>query len=224
MTYLLFIKRLDELQTVKEKKANRTQQPVESPIFNSRQQDYYAQLAWADAASDCSGFIEFMLPAIAESLDETIAAEMRVEALAETRVEPKPGTPDLFLSPLLRTPSMAIAGQHAARAGWTQREGLPCRRQCNSTGQPFLACPRHDPPDTAWDVPAGRLPWLRCHPSTAGQHPGCRPRCSRRWPTSRHVPSLATQERARRFRSISAWASSMTCWCGMAGRVSARAS
>jgi type I restriction enzyme M protein len=37
MTYLLFIKRLDELQTVKEKKANRTKQPVENPIFNSRQ-------------------------------------------------------------------------------------------------------------------------------------------------------------------------------------------
>src|SRR3546814_17188622 len=34
MTYLLFIKRLDELQTVKEKKANRTKAPVEDPIFN----------------------------------------------------------------------------------------------------------------------------------------------------------------------------------------------
>ena len=43
MTYLLFIKRLDELQTVKEKKANRTKQPVEAPIFNSRQQ----KLRWS---------------------------------------------------------------------------------------------------------------------------------------------------------------------------------
>ena len=43
MTYLLFIKRLDELQTVKEKKANRTKQPVEDPIFNSRQQ----KLRWS---------------------------------------------------------------------------------------------------------------------------------------------------------------------------------
>lgn len=33
MTYLLFIKRLDELQTVKEKKAARTGKPVENPIF-----------------------------------------------------------------------------------------------------------------------------------------------------------------------------------------------
>src|SRR3546814_24479 len=43
MTYLLFIKRLDELQTVKEKKANRTKAPVEDPIFNSRQQ----KLRWS---------------------------------------------------------------------------------------------------------------------------------------------------------------------------------
>ena len=43
MTYLLFIKRLDEMQTVKEKKAHRIKQPVESPIFNSRQQ----KLRWS---------------------------------------------------------------------------------------------------------------------------------------------------------------------------------
>ncbi|MEO6968574.1 MAG: type I restriction-modification system subunit M N-terminal domain-containing protein [Rhodanobacteraceae bacterium] len=43
MTYLLFIKRLDEMQTVKEKKANRTKQPIENPIFNSRQQ----KLRWS---------------------------------------------------------------------------------------------------------------------------------------------------------------------------------
>ncbi len=39
MTYLLFIRRLDELQTVKEKKANRLKQPVEGPIFGPKQQD-----------------------------------------------------------------------------------------------------------------------------------------------------------------------------------------
>src|SRR3546814_16548169 len=38
MTYLLFIQRLDELQTVKEKTANRTKAPVQAQIFNSRQQ------------------------------------------------------------------------------------------------------------------------------------------------------------------------------------------
>jgi len=43
MTYLLFIKRLDEMQTLKEKKAARTKQPVENPIFNTRQQ----KLRWS---------------------------------------------------------------------------------------------------------------------------------------------------------------------------------
>lgn len=39
MTYLLFIKRLDELQTVQEKKANRLKQPVDGPIFGPKQQN-----------------------------------------------------------------------------------------------------------------------------------------------------------------------------------------
>ena len=33
LTYLLFIKRLDELQTLRENKANRTKKPIEDPIF-----------------------------------------------------------------------------------------------------------------------------------------------------------------------------------------------
>src|SRR5476649_1747075 len=43
MTYLLFIKRLDELQTVKERKAARTAQPIDNPIFSP----YQANLRWA---------------------------------------------------------------------------------------------------------------------------------------------------------------------------------
>jgi type I restriction enzyme M protein len=43
MTYLLFIKRLDEMQTLKEKRAARTRKPVEDPIFNSKQQ----KLRWS---------------------------------------------------------------------------------------------------------------------------------------------------------------------------------
>ena len=37
LTYLLFIKRLDELHTLKERKAARTGKPVEEPIFSSGQ-------------------------------------------------------------------------------------------------------------------------------------------------------------------------------------------
>jgi len=37
LTYLLFIKRLDELHTLKERKAARTGQPIEAPLFNEHQ-------------------------------------------------------------------------------------------------------------------------------------------------------------------------------------------
>ncbi len=37
LTYLLFIKRLDELQTLKENKAARTGKPIEDPIFSKKQ-------------------------------------------------------------------------------------------------------------------------------------------------------------------------------------------
>jgi type I restriction enzyme M protein len=38
ITYLLFTKRLDELQTARERRANRLGTPVENPIFNAEQQ------------------------------------------------------------------------------------------------------------------------------------------------------------------------------------------
>lgn len=43
ITYLLFIRRLDELQTLKENKANATGKPIEDPIFTSDEQ----QLRWS---------------------------------------------------------------------------------------------------------------------------------------------------------------------------------
>lgn len=39
ITFLLFIRRLDDLQTLAEKKANRTGQPIESPLFQRGQAD-----------------------------------------------------------------------------------------------------------------------------------------------------------------------------------------
>ena len=43
LTYLLFIKRLDELHTLRERKAARTGKPIEEPIFNKKQ----GQLRWS---------------------------------------------------------------------------------------------------------------------------------------------------------------------------------
>ena len=53
MTYLLFIKRLDELHTVRERKANRLKRPIENPVFpkgknpESRQKRPYEALRWS---------------------------------------------------------------------------------------------------------------------------------------------------------------------------------
>ena len=59
--------------------------PVET-VVRHRQKDYYAQLAQADASSDCSGFIDFMLQAIADALREEVATRTRVETREEKRV------------------------------------------------------------------------------------------------------------------------------------------
>ncbi|KGM52506.1 cell filamentation protein Fic [Lysobacter concretionis Ko07 = DSM 16239] len=82
--------------------------PVET-VIRSRQQDYYAQLARADASSDCSGFIEFMLQAIDDSLGEAIAAEMAVEAPVKTPVERRERTPEQVLAVLRRQPELTLA-------------------------------------------------------------------------------------------------------------------
>lgn len=82
--------------------------PVET-VIKHRQQAYYAQLAQADARSDCSGFIEFMLVAIADSLDEAIASEASVEMTAEMSVETSPRTPERVLALLRRQPELTLA-------------------------------------------------------------------------------------------------------------------
>lgn len=51
MTYLLFIRRLDELQTQKEQKANLLRQPIEAPIFQEAEYPLrWSRFKDADAA------------------------------------------------------------------------------------------------------------------------------------------------------------------------------
>lgn len=82
--------------------------PVET-VIKHRQQDYYAQLGEADARSDCSGFIEFILQAIADSLDEAIAAEVTVETPVEMSVEAPPRSPARVLAVLRQQPGLTLA-------------------------------------------------------------------------------------------------------------------
>ena len=51
LTYLLFIKRLDELHTLKERKAQRLSQPIEDPVFGS-DQDHLRWSRFKDAAPE----------------------------------------------------------------------------------------------------------------------------------------------------------------------------
>lgn len=83
MTYLLFIKRLDELQTVKEKKASRTGKPIDDPIFSP----YQSHLRWSqfkllgDAGSLYTLISEKVFPFIktlgGEDGQSTYAAHMK---------------------------------------------------------------------------------------------------------------------------------------------------
>jgi type I restriction enzyme M protein len=83
MTYLLFIKRLDELQTVQEKKASRTKQPIEHPAFGPTQQN----LRWSvfrqlgDASTLYALVADKVFPFIktlgGENGDSTYAAHMK---------------------------------------------------------------------------------------------------------------------------------------------------
>ncbi|WP_394005055.1 N-6 DNA methylase [Luteimonas sp. WGS1318] len=83
MTYLLFIKRLDELHTVREKKANRLKRPIEHPVFAPDQQ----HLRWSvfrqlgDPATLYSTIADEVFPFIktmgGERGDSTYAAHMK---------------------------------------------------------------------------------------------------------------------------------------------------
>lgn len=83
--------------------------PVET-VIKSRQQDYYRLLSEADKNADCSLFIEFLLAAIAESLDEAISQQngfqkTRVETQVKTRVK----TEDQILTLLSAHPQLSLA-------------------------------------------------------------------------------------------------------------------
>ena len=73
--------------------------PVET-VIKRRQQAYYDQLAAADAKTDCSGFIEFVLTAIEESLEEAVRAGIGQDT---------PGkTPERILGLLRDAPELSI--------------------------------------------------------------------------------------------------------------------
>lgn len=84
--------------------------PVET-VIKHRQADYYQRLGEADASSNCSTFIEFLLEAIQQSLQEAIDNQpvtnekTRVERQVKTRVK----TPEAILNLLKDNPNLSLA-------------------------------------------------------------------------------------------------------------------
>lgn len=83
--------------------------PVET-VIKHRQQTYYQLLTESDQKSDCSAFIEFLLQAIEDSLQEAINTQSDTEKKrVEMQVEMRVKTPDLILQQLSANPSMTLA-------------------------------------------------------------------------------------------------------------------
>lgn len=88
--------------------------PVEA-VIKHRQQEYYRLLSEADAACDCSQFIEFLLQAIESALQEAISVEekarveMQVEARVEIKDKTRAKTPELILALLKAQPELTLA-------------------------------------------------------------------------------------------------------------------
>ena len=81
--------------------------PVETVIKN-RQQDYYQLLTESDQKSDCSAFIEFLLQAIEDSLQEAISTQPDVVS-EKTRVDMQVKTPEQILLLLQQNPHMTLS-------------------------------------------------------------------------------------------------------------------
>ncbi|MBB6055925.1 Fic family protein [Tolumonas osonensis] len=83
--------------------------PVET-VIKHRQQTYYQLLTESDQKSDCSAFIEFLLQAIEDSLQEAINAQLATDKMrVKMRVEMRVKTPDLILKQLSENPDMTLA-------------------------------------------------------------------------------------------------------------------
>ncbi len=83
--------------------------PVET-VIKHRQQTYYQLLTESDQKSDCSAFIEFLLQAIEDSLQEAINTQPDTEKTrVQTRVKMRVQTPELILALLREHPQMSLA-------------------------------------------------------------------------------------------------------------------
>lgn len=126
--------------------------PVET-VIQRRQQAYYDQLGAADRQADCTGFIEFLLDAMKDSLQEAVdvepAAEVTGEMTGKVTGEMTGRTPDAVLALLSRTPHLTVP-ELAARLDRSESTILRAIRKLRESGRL-----RRIGPDKGghWEVP-----------------------------------------------------------------------
>lgn len=82
--------------------------PVET-VIKSRQEIYYRVLGEADATADCSGFILFMLDALAEALNQAIESQPSITTSVENTVKTSVKTPEALLLLLRQHPTLTLS-------------------------------------------------------------------------------------------------------------------
>lgn len=85
--------------------------PVET-VIKHRQQTYYQLLTESDQKGDCTAFIEFLLQAIEDSLQEAVSIQPNIiseKTRVETRVKTRVKTPEQILLLLQANPQMTLA-------------------------------------------------------------------------------------------------------------------
>lgn len=152
--------------------------PVET-VIKQRQQAYYDQLAAADAKTACSGFIEFVLTAIEESLEEAVRAGSGQDTPGKTPGKTSGKTPERILGLLRDAPELSIP-ELAERLGKSARAVERAIRKLRESGRLVRVGPakggccqrRRRRPCSAW----------RASRSRSGSR--CRTRRSWRWPST----------------------------------------
>lgn len=80
--------------------------PVET-VIKAKQDEYYKAFRHADATSDCSLFIEFLLDAINTALDEAISSSVITQV--QTQVQVRVKTPEQILQLLRLNPELSLS-------------------------------------------------------------------------------------------------------------------
>ncbi|WLE95524.1 MAG: class I SAM-dependent DNA methyltransferase [Candidatus Electrothrix communis] len=119
LTYLLFIKRLDELHTLAENKANRLGKPIEQPIFSEKQD----HLRWSRFKEEAS---EQMFLTVKDEVFPFIKALGNSDKEQESSKE---NTKEEATTPLLQVAEGAVAYKHKENKGKADKK----KKQQDST-------------------------------------------------------------------------------------------